>query len=122
MAEVASAYVSLIPSFRGGRRHIARELGSAGDAGGKDASRRFGSSFASGLKRVGGAMVAGALAGVAIGVAKVGRAGWESAKGIQQTTATLTGLYGSAETANTTLAMLRKTASRSPVEFQAFAK
>lgn len=66
MTEVASAYVSLIPSFQGGQAAIAKELGGAGKSGGAAASKSFRGSFMSGLKGL-AAPVAG-LIGVSAAV------------------------------------------------------
>ncbi|MGH3097867.1 MAG: tape measure protein [Streptosporangiales bacterium] len=65
-------------------------------------------------KFVGAAAGSVAVAGTVIGV--------KSAAQIQHATATLTGLYGSAKQANNTMGLLRKTASKSPINYQAFAK
>lgn len=60
MAEVASAYVSLIPSARGFASGIQKEVGTAADRAGRDAGRRIGGSLKS------------AIASAAIGTAAFG--------------------------------------------------
>jgi phage-related protein len=63
-AEIASVYVSLIPSFKGGKAAIAKELGApveqAGEEAGKKAgekgSKGFGGSFAAGAKSLAGGL------------------------------------------------------------------
>lgn len=92
MSEVASAYVTLMPSAKGfGKRTeslINGDLDSAGQSGGK----RFGSKMVSGL---GTALKAG-VAGVAVaagGIAATGLVkGFSRLKGIEQAQAKLTGL------------------------------
>ena len=58
MAEVASAYVSLIPSFKGGASSITRQT----DAAARTSGKRFGSIFSGSLKSV----IGGALAGAGV--------------------------------------------------------
>lgn len=62
MSEVASAFVTIIPSFKGGGQKIQRELDGFGDAGGKSAGKKAGSGFAASfggsLKGFAGGMVA----------------------------------------------------------------
>lgn len=63
-SEIAAAYVSIIPSFKGGRSAIASELGGpveeaakdAGKKGGESGSKAFGSSMASGAKALAGGL------------------------------------------------------------------
>lgn len=74
----------------------------------------FGAGALRAAKFVGTAAVSTAAAATVIGV--------KSASDIQLATKTLTGLYGSAKQARYTMALLRKTASKSPIDYQAFAK
>lgn len=70
MAEVASAYVSLIPSFRGGKSAISQELGGPLDAAGKDGGKRFGGGMRAGIAGIATkvfAPLAAAAGGVALG-------------------------------------------------------
>lgn len=66
--ELASAYVSLIPSFKGGAGKISEELGGpakkAGDDAGEKASEGFGSKFKAGIKVA--ALAAAALIGASL--------------------------------------------------------
>ncbi|MPZ66164.1 MAG: phage tail tape measure protein, partial [Pseudonocardiaceae bacterium] len=66
--EIATAYVSLVPSFSGGSAAIATQLGAPAAAAGATASKKFGGSFVGGLatlgKRVGPLLGAAAIAGV----------------------------------------------------------
>lgn len=70
MAEVASAYVTLLPSFKGGAKAIAGELNGpaakAGRTSGAEAGGKFKGAFVGGLKGIGGAM-AGVFAAEKIG-------------------------------------------------------
>lgn len=71
MAEVASAFVSLIPSFKGGKAAISKELDGAADSAGKSAGKKagkgFGGSFVGGFGKLGVAMGAAFAAPVVIG-------------------------------------------------------
>lgn len=61
--EIAAAYVSLIPSFRGGRNAIANELAGPADAAADSVGRSSGSRFSKawGAALIGGAAVGGAF-------------------------------------------------------------
>ena len=60
--EVASAFVSLMPSFKGGQAAIGRELGGIGDKAGKQAGGRFGRVFATAAQKPFRALGAAAIA------------------------------------------------------------
>lgn len=79
MAELATAYVSLLPSLRGGRKKIVNEVKGAGDEAGKQFSNEFGSEAEKGGKEGGKRLSAGLLAA---GVAGAALAGAAIAKGI----------------------------------------
>jgi phage-related protein len=59
-AEIASAYVSLIPTFKGGRRAIEDEFEGPAEDGGKQAGETFGEGFGGAFK---GMLAAGAIFG-----------------------------------------------------------
>jgi phage-related minor tail protein len=59
-AEIASAYVSLIPTFKGGRAAIEDEFKGPAEEGGKEAGNTFGESFGAAFK---GLLAAGAILG-----------------------------------------------------------
>lgn len=90
--EIAQAWVTLIPSFQGGQKAIAKELGAAGDAGGKEASKGFVSGIGGGVLKAGKiaaggvALVGGAIAGIAA------TGGFNRAMQIEQAEAKLSGL------------------------------
>ena len=70
MAEVASAYVALLPSFRGGKSAISKELGGPLDAAGQDGGKRFGGGMRAGIAGIATkvfAPLAAAAGGVALG-------------------------------------------------------
>jgi len=71
VAEIASGFVTLIPSFKGGQRAIQKDLdGAAGPAGvsaGKKAGKGFSGSFVGGLGKMGAALGAAFAAPVVIG-------------------------------------------------------
>lgn len=58
--EIASAYISLIPSFQGGQAAIASQMGAPAAAAGRDAGGRFGGAFGGAFT---GILGAGALLG-----------------------------------------------------------
>ena len=67
-AEFASAFVTIVPTTRGARQTIERELGDAGDRGGQDAGENFDRSFKDRTKKIGAGLfaAAGAAGGVAL--------------------------------------------------------
>lgn len=113
MAEVATAYVSLLPSFRGGRKAIAKELtragSAAGDQAGREAGRRFGSSFVLPLRGLIGP-VFGAIGAAAVGM------GLKTAAGIEQAEVAFRTLLGSGEEARDFIDDLYKFAKTTPFE------
>lgn len=58
--EIATAYIALVPSFKGGAAAIASEMGGPAEAAGKDAGGKFGGAFGGAVK---GLAAAGALFG-----------------------------------------------------------
>lgn len=58
--EIATAYIALVPSFKGGAAAIASEMGGPAQAAGKDAGGKFGGAFGGAVK---GLVAAGALFG-----------------------------------------------------------
>lgn len=90
--EIAQAWVTLIPSFQGGQKAIAKELGAAGTEGGKEASKGFVSGIGGGVVKAGKiaaggvALVGGAIAGIAAA------GGFTRAMQIEQAQAKLSGL------------------------------
>jgi hypothetical protein len=74
-SEVASAFVSLIPSAKGFAGGISREIGGDLDKAGQDGGRKLGGGVKSGFGKVSGSiktLVGGAIGGfVAVGLAKV---------------------------------------------------
>src|SRR5690606_8610907 len=56
----------------------------------------------------------------ALGLANLGKEAVKAAAGLQNTTATLTGLLGSASAARETMAALRDVARDSPISYQAY--
>jgi len=71
VAEVASGFVTLIPSFKGGKAAIAKEIdGASSDAGrraGSKAGKGFGGSFVGGIGKMGAALGAAFAAPMVIG-------------------------------------------------------
>ena len=62
--ELAKAYIQIIPTTKGIKGTLDKELGSAGTSAGKEAGSGFGSSFGSALKKVGKASAATLVSGV----------------------------------------------------------
>lgn len=67
--ELATAYINLVPSFKGGKAAIAKELSGAEAAAGAS-GKQTGAKFASGMK--GGLALAGGFAAAGAGMLKLG--------------------------------------------------
>lgn len=95
--EVASAYVALLPSFRGGSAAISRELGGPLDAAGRDGGTRFGGGMRTGIAGM-AARVFAPLAAAAAGVSLVGffRGAVEEASGLGESVNALNVVFGDA--------------------------
>lgn len=110
--ELATAYVSLVPSFRGAKAQIASELSVDGPAeqAGQSAGRRFTGALGRVVK--GTVVGIGVAAGAALGTALT--KGWQRLIAIETATSQLQGLQHSAETIETimgnALASVRGTA------------
>lgn len=72
MAEVADAFVTLMPSFKGGQAAITKELGGSLDGAGREGGKRFGGGMAAGV----GAMAAKVFAPLAAAAATVSLGGF----------------------------------------------
>lgn len=121
-AEVASAYVSLIPSYRGGTAKIADQLGAPAEGAGRQSGRRFGSGLLGGLSSMKSqvASVVGGLliykgASAAASFAKEAIFGFNST--LQQSSIAFTSLLGSGEKAKAFLDKLQSFAKATPFEF-----
>lgn len=97
MAEVASAYVSLLPSFRGGASAISKELGGPIDKAGQDGGKRFGSGMAAGIGGMAKSIFA-PLAAAAAGVSLVGffKDAVAGASDLQESTTKIEAIFGDA--------------------------
>ena len=95
--EIGRAWLTIIPSFRGGQSAIEKELGGVGGKAGKTAGAGFmggiGKAAGTAAKIAGGAaaLVGGAIAGVAL------KGGFDRALNIEAAQAKLSGLGHSAD-------------------------
>lgn len=92
--EIASAYVTLLPSMKGFGKNISKEMDSLGAAHGKG----YGNSFASSVKKWGGRALKGAALSIGTLVGGAVVAGINRSMKIEDAQAKLTGLGHSAET------------------------
>ena len=117
--ELATAYVSLVPSTSKLGDEIKKHFGQAerqADESGKKSGNRFTRAFGKWAKR--GLAVGAAAVGATAGAAIV--TGFRSAIDQQQGQKVLSGLYGDAEKATSTLEGLKRMASKSPIEYSAY--
>lgn len=117
--ELASAYVSLIPSAKGMAGNIEKELGAPIAASGEKTGRSFGRRIISGVSKV--AAVGGGIAGALLG-SKALSQGWERLTAIQDATAALTISMGSAAKAGEFLDKIMNVVTGTPYNFDQFAQ
>lgn len=127
--ELATAYVSLVPSTRGISANLARELSGplarAGADAGDESARSFGSRFTAGLSSVGATVGRTLATGLTVGLGATALAGGFALKvagDFEQTRIAFEGILGSAERADTFLRQLRDFARRTPFEFTGLTK
>jgi tape measure domain-containing protein len=115
--EIATAYVSILPSARGFGANLSRELdgqmASAGASAGQSASSSFGRVFAVGITAAATAASAGI---VALGT-KAATFGLKVASSNEQAMISFTTLLGSADKASTLIADMKKMAAETPFQF-----
>jgi tape measure domain-containing protein len=119
--ELATGYVSLVPSARGFGRKLSGEIGphltSAGTSAGDSASRSFASRFVPGVA----AAAKRAAFGIGLAMTAAGGFGIKVAADFEQTTIAFEGILGSADEAKKVLGDLRDFAARTPFEFPGLA-
>lgn len=116
--ELATAWVSLVPSTSKLAPAVRGELDKAMPREGQRAGSRLGAALSGAMKKAAlGGMVA---VGVAVGASLLD--GLRSAVNIQTAQKTLAGLYGSADQAAGMMQRLRDISARSPIEYAAYAK
>lgn len=95
MAEVASAYVALLPSFRGGAGAISRQLGGPLDTAGEAGGQRFGGGMRTGIAGM-ATQVFAPLAAAAAGVSLVGffKGAVDEASGLGESVNALNVVFG----------------------------
>lgn len=118
--EVASAYVTLMPSMKGFQGELDKQLGGITGKAGEKGAKKYGSGFTDGIKKWAkrGAVAGAAAAGAAVGAAMWG--GFRSAMGRQNTERVLTGLYASADTAADMMQRISDVARKSPIQASAY--
>lgn len=109
MAEVGSAFLSIIPSARGFGARLSSEVSPEMDSAGKQAGSRFGGAFASSVKW-------GSIALAGLGVAGV-KAGLETAASMENAKIAFTTMLGSAQKAGAFIKDLGAFAAKTPFEF-----
>lgn len=120
--ELASAYVSILPSTNKLAPQLSKSLNKTMPKVGNQAGQSMGSRMAS---AAGKALKAGAVVGVAAVGATVGAAlvgGFNNAVNRQTSNKVLTGLYGDAKAATSVMGDLRKVAGDSPLNYESYLK
>lgn len=120
--ELATGYISLVPSAKGLSRSLSNELSGPLERAGREAGDKsagaFGGRFTAGLRSA--AKNAGIALGVAFGAA--GTYGVKVAADFQQTRIAFEGILGSAEEADRRLTELQRFAAGTPFEFKGLAE
>lgn len=117
MANVGTAYVTILPEVRSFGRQLTTQVVPPSDAAGSESGRRFGSGFA---RSVGGMLKTGVVAGVTGALAGIGAGavwGVKIASQNEQAQISFTTMLGSAEKAGKFLTDLQNFAAKTPFEF-----
>lgn len=117
MAEIATAYVSLVPSARGIGARLSRELGAPVESAARSAGERASSAIGKILRR--GVTTVGLAAGAALSASLV--KGFKRFTTIENATAALTTQLGSATAAGDLLADVLKVVQGTPFNLDQFA-
>lgn len=117
--ELATAYVSLVPSARGIGPKIQSELGGPIASTGESTGKTFGSKIIGGVSKV--AAKAGGI-GAAIFGYKMLDAGWKRITTIQNSTASLKVIMGDATRAGELMEKIKQTVNGTPFNLDQFAK
>jgi tape measure domain-containing protein len=120
VAEVGSAFLSIVPSVRGMRAALESQMGSDATAAGKTAGTRFGSSFSSAgqaqISALGGIAKWGGVALAGMGVLGA-KAGLQTAAAMENAKIAFTTMLGSAQKASVFIKDLGNFAAKTPFEF-----
>lgn len=120
MAEVGSAFLSIVPSVRGMRAALESQMSSDATAAGRTAGTRFGSSFSSAgesqIKALGGIAKWGGIALAGMGVLGA-KAGLQTAASMENAKIAFTTMLGSAKEASVFIKDLGNFAAKTPFEF-----
>src|SRR5262245_10916844 len=114
--ELASAWVSLVPSFKGGAARIRQELGGPVARASSDVGKQSGHLFSSAFGGVVGAAVKGGLFAGAAGLGALGFLGLRTAANLEQAKISFETLLGSAKRADSFLNQLKGFAAKTPFE------
>src|SRR4051812_8666429 len=117
MANVASAYVTLLPSFKGGQSAISKELDGPAEAAGRSAGEKAGHGMASGISsalKVGLVAAGGLFASVTTAATVLGV---KTAASMETAKIGFTTMLGSGQKADDFLRKLSAFAATTPFEF-----
>jgi tape measure domain-containing protein len=120
MATVGTAFVQIVPSFKGGVGAIQSQLDGEATTAGTSAGTKFGSSFSSAgssqLQKLGGIAKWGGVALAGLGVLGV-KAGLETAASMENANIAFTTMLGSSQKAGAFIKDLGAFAAKTPFEF-----
>lgn len=120
-ASIAEAYVSIVPSFRGGRSAISGALGNAPEQAGAEGGRRFGGSFTSSFGGVAKNLIAvTGIGALGVGVGSILGAGLKRVTTIQNAQVSLTTILGSQKKAAEFTSAILKTVQGTPFNLDQF--
>ena len=117
MSTIAEAYVSLVPSFKGGSSGISKALGDSPDKAGVVAGNRFTGAFGGVVGKLAGIA---AIAGVGVAIGATLKAGLDRVTTIQNASVSLTTILGSQAKAADFTAQILKTVQGTPFSLDQF--
>ena len=119
---LATYFVNIVPTTKGIKNNLAKQVGAPVDAVGKKAGSSLGQKMGTWAKRSLKAAAVGGVAAVGVAVGAAVMTGFKSAVSRQNSEKVLSGLYGSAVGAKQVMDDLRKVSDQSPLNYTSYLK
>ena len=119
---LATYFVNIVPTTKGIKNNLAKQVGAPVDAVGKKAGTSLGQKMGTWAKRSLKVAAVGGVAAVGVAVGAAVMTGFKSAVSRQNSEKVLGGLYGSAAGAKQVMDDLRKVSDQSPLNYTSYLK
>ena len=119
---LATYFVNIVPTTKGIKNNLAKQVGAPVDAVGKKAGSSLGQKMGTWAKRSLKVAAVGGVAAVGVAVGAAVMTGFKSAVSRQNSEKVLSGLYGSAAGAKQVMDDLRRVSDQSPLNYTSYLK